>query len=502
MRILLTNNTLHWRSGSELYIYDVAVELLNRGHEPVAFSTVLGNVAELLRAATVPVVDDLSRLAAPPDVIHGHHHFDTLIAALTFPATPVLNFCHGWLPWEEQPLIFPSVIGYVAVDHVCRDRLILEHGIPPERVQVLLNFVDTNRFRSRSRLPAEPKRALAFGNLFQNDGSLAILEAACREAGIELDATGFGTGRTLPNPETEIGLYDLVFAKSRAALEAMAVGTAVILCGPRGLGPMVTPKEWDRLRPLNFGVRALKLPMDVASVLSQIRRYDPAGVADISERVRREATLTGAVDQLIHLYEGVLQRSQQHCFEPALGQLAAAQYLRSHALTLKGRAADVLVAVAAQEQESENMLARAENARVQVENLLAQEKNARANAETAWAQVEIERVQVGDLLAQEKNARANAETAQAHVENERVQVENSLARERNARANAEAALVQANAALVHANNNLAHVKCELVELRNSATWRLARSMMQNPLLRFLRPIMVWMGSRIRGKAAS
>src|SRR5712672_3057133 len=101
MRILLTNNTLQWRAGSELYIYDVAVELLNRGHQPVAFSTVLGEVAELLRAATVPVIDDPSLLAARPDIIHGHHHFDTLIAALTFPSVPVLNFCHGWVPWEE-----------------------------------------------------------------------------------------------------------------------------------------------------------------------------------------------------------------------------------------------------------------------------------------------------------------------------------------------------------------------------------------------------------------
>ena len=424
MRVLLTNNSLYRRAGTELYIYDVAVELLNRGHEPVAFSIELGEVAELLREATVPVIDDLSRLLVPPDIIHGQHHFDTLIAALTFPSVPVLNFCHGWAPWEEQPLIFPNVASYVAVDHVCRDRLIVEHGIPPEQIRVLLNFVDTKRFKARPRLPQAPKRALAIGNLFQNDAYLAILRTACREAGIELDAAGIGTGRPLTHPETEIGLYDLVFAKARTALEAMAVGTAVILCGPRGLGPMVTPEEWDRLRPLNFGVRTLTLPMDVASVLAQIRRYDPDGSAIIAERVHSEATLTGAVDQLLRIYEEVIHRFPPSGFDPALGQMAAAQYLRSHALVFKGRATAVLAVAAAQEQETANALSMANSA-----------------------------------------------------------------------------LSEANSALAAANSALARANCELAALRDSATWRVARSLLQNPLVRFLRPLVEWMGSRIRRKPA-
>lgn len=36
MRILLTNNTLGLRAGSELYVRDVALALLSRGHEPIA----------------------------------------------------------------------------------------------------------------------------------------------------------------------------------------------------------------------------------------------------------------------------------------------------------------------------------------------------------------------------------------------------------------------------------------------------------------------------------
>ena len=59
MRVLLTNNTLANRAGTELYVRDVAIELLRRGHHPVAYSTHLGPVAEELRAATVPVIRSL-----------------------------------------------------------------------------------------------------------------------------------------------------------------------------------------------------------------------------------------------------------------------------------------------------------------------------------------------------------------------------------------------------------------------------------------------------------
>ena len=61
MKVLITNNTLAGRGGSELYVRDIATALLTRGHAPVAYSTVLGAVARELRAAKIPVVDDFRR---------------------------------------------------------------------------------------------------------------------------------------------------------------------------------------------------------------------------------------------------------------------------------------------------------------------------------------------------------------------------------------------------------------------------------------------------------
>ena len=122
MRVLITNNTLAVRAGSELYVRDLATALLDRGITPIAYSTQLGDVAEELRRATVPVIDDLDALATPPDLIHGQHHLETMTALLRFPGVPAIYFCHGWLPWEEMPPRFPRILRYIAVDHTCRDR--------------------------------------------------------------------------------------------------------------------------------------------------------------------------------------------------------------------------------------------------------------------------------------------------------------------------------------------------------------------------------------------
>jgi hypothetical protein len=135
LSILFTNNTLSERAGSELWVRDVCRALVGRGHRPVAFSLALGEVAVELRAATVPVVSDLDKVSFRPDLIHGHHHLETLIAALHFPGVPIVHFCHGFLPWEEAPLHHPSIARYVAVDATCIDRLTAEEGIAPGRIE-------------------------------------------------------------------------------------------------------------------------------------------------------------------------------------------------------------------------------------------------------------------------------------------------------------------------------------------------------------------------------
>lgn len=312
MRILFTNNTLAGRAGSELYVRDLALAMLRRGHNPVAYSTDLGEVAEELRRATVPVVDNLSALAVPPDVIHGQHHLDAMTAMLRFPDTPAVLVCHGWLPWEERPYPFPSIHRYVAVDDLCRERLLSVGGITEECVEVFYNFVDLARFPRRSELPERPRAALVFSNYSAMGETLEIIRAACASAGIQkVDVIGAGSGNATETPERILGGYDLVFAKARCALEALATGCAVVVADYNGLGGMVTPQNAAALRVLNFGVRTLQNSrITFENVVNALSLYDPAGASTVCDWIRSSAGLESAADRWQGLYEEAIMSSQ------------------------------------------------------------------------------------------------------------------------------------------------------------------------------------------------
>ena len=306
LRILITNHFLRGRTGSELYVCELATNLLRRGYSPIVYSPQLGHTARELRETTVPVVDNLDAIGSAPDLIHGQHHVETMSALLRFPNTPAVFFCHGWLPWEETPPRHPRILRYVAVDDTCLDRLVAESGIPEERVSVILNSVDLGQFVPRTPLPARPARALVFSNGAKETTHLGAVREACRRTGLTLDVIGEDAGNVATRPQDLLGQYDIVFAKARCALEAMAVGSAVVLCDIKGVGPMVTSSEVDRLRRLNFGIRTLREKIDAGVLEQEIGRYDPSDAARVSERIRATAGRSAAIDQIVALYEEVV----------------------------------------------------------------------------------------------------------------------------------------------------------------------------------------------------
>jgi hypothetical protein len=109
----------------------------------------------------------------------------------------------------------------------------------------------------------------------------------------------------------------------------MAVGAAVILCDRRGMGPLVTPDNFDQLRPLNFGRRSLSRPLTYENVRAELRRYSPAAVAEVSRHVREVAPLTLAVDRLLDLYHAVIEEQASEPVDPAAELLAIASYFEA-----------------------------------------------------------------------------------------------------------------------------------------------------------------------------
>ena len=326
MRVLLTNNTLADRAGTELYVRDVALRLRELGHEPVAWSPVLGTVAAEMRQLGIPVVDDLAQLPFQPDIIHGHHHLETMTALLCLPGVPAIFFCHGAKAWEEKPPLSPRILRHVAVDLPCLERVVQDTGIAAEKVVTLLNFVDLKRFQPRAPLPDKPRRALMLSNYPCPGSVLRTIRKACAQQGISLDTIGLPYRNATDFPEKIFPQYDLVFAKGRTALEAMAVGCAVIVWHGERCGPLVTAGELDRLRSLNFGFRVADQPVTPVHLTDQIARYSAADAAAVSRMVRAQVDMHGTIDQLVRLYEAVLAESKKRPVDIAEELRAAGRY--------------------------------------------------------------------------------------------------------------------------------------------------------------------------------
>jgi hypothetical protein len=377
VRILLTNESLHARGGSQMYVRDVACALAARGMQPLVYSPHWGGVADELRAAAIPVVDRLERLAEPPDVIHGQHHLPTMAAMLRFPNAPAIFVCHGWLPWVERPPRFGRILRYVAVDRLRRERLVSEEGIAPGRVVVVRNFVDLERFLLRQQpLPERPRRALIFGNQArEGSGYAAVVREACAAEGLEVDVFGHANGTAVDRPEDHLGAYDIVFARGRCALEAMATGAAVVLCDVEGLGPLVRREEVEALADYNFGIATLRGRHHSDELRREIRRFDAADAAAVSGWVRQEAGLDVTVERLASLYREVRDEWAARRGHEVDERPEAALYLQELGLILVGHQQEIV----RQRQElvrHEQELLRQQQERIRHEEELTQQQQA------------------------------------------------------------------------------------------------------------------------------
>ena len=303
LRVLITNITLRGRTGTEVQTRNIALELLRQGHCPIVYSPRLGALADELRAASVPVVDDIGMIRGTVDVIHGHHTPTTATAIARFPDCPAIFVCHDFTAWHDAPPHLPAIRRTLAVDDAVADRLVAQEGLSPASIRVLLNAVDIERFAPGPPLPPRPRRALAFA---KNRGHLDAIRAACSAGAISLDTVGAAVGTVADKPETLMQEYDIVFASALTAMEAMACGRAVIVVDGRGLAGMADPDRFARWRRLNFGLRTLRHHPTPETIAREIARYDPADAAAVSAELRREGGMPVHVACLVAIYREVI----------------------------------------------------------------------------------------------------------------------------------------------------------------------------------------------------
>lgn len=326
MRVLITNLFVKNYSGSENVVELLAEGLRRAGHQPTIYAPMLGEQAEKMQRRGFRVVDRAAQLTEMPDVIHGQHVTPCLVAMARFPDVPVVYACHSSFFDVESPLPHPQIREVIAVDESCAAKC-REVGVAPDRLSIILNAVDLDRFKRRLPLPERPARALL---LTKNRGHRATVRAACAKLGLEVDEVGPATNRFVPDIETILGDYDLVFATARMALEAAATGCAVVVCDDRGFAGMLTSRNLATWRPMNFGVGILTQPVTVENVSVAISQYDAADAGLVTDTLRKTSGVDQYVEQHLEVYRRAVNR-------PAPGKdqidLATAHWVEELAVT-------------------------------------------------------------------------------------------------------------------------------------------------------------------------
>ena len=315
MNILITNIWLANHGGTEVHVRDLACSLHNQGIHVEVYSPLLGAVANEIRSAGIHTVNSTDKLLEKPDLIHGQHFIPTMEVMARFSDVPIIYFLHDRTHIIDTPPKYSKIIKYVAVDYNCLDRLIIDNRINRELTDVLYNWVDTSRFKLRQDFSDKPARAMVFSNHARNDNYFLKIQEACIKKGIELDVAGIGFGNQVKDPERILPKYDIVFAKAKAAMEALATGAAVILCDYRGLGEMVTIKNFDHLRKYNFGMKTLNRSHDANLIIQEIEKYNPEENKKTALKIKKEASFDLYIDKLLNLYTETLEKYKQSSFQ-------------------------------------------------------------------------------------------------------------------------------------------------------------------------------------------
>jgi len=317
MRVLITNIQLDHRTGTEIVVRDLEAALRQRGHTVCVYTERPGLLSDEIAANGGQVVASVDDVPFVPDVIHGHHSTPATAAALKFPATPLILVCHSRSAWFDIGPGVPSVRRYVAVDLSCRERLVAE-GISGAEIEVITNAVDLERFTVRSHCAGPPRRAAIFANNARSDGGFAsYVRSACHQLGLSLDEFGVGVGNSLRNPEDVLASYDLVFAKARCAIEALAAGCAVVAIDDAGYGGLVTAATVDLMLDWNVGDRCLQRKHDLASIVADIGRVDADDAAAVSSRVRARCDLRSVAKAYEDLYRVAIHAQRSASSPPA-----------------------------------------------------------------------------------------------------------------------------------------------------------------------------------------
>ncbi len=306
MRILMTNYQLIPWTGSDVYTYTVARELVRRGHDVTVCARHVdpGVMAPWFKAAEIRLVLDPPQLTGETfQICHAHHNVMAQAVRAHCPDVPMVYVSHGTVPLLEQPPIpATNVARYLAVSEEVRDYLRAE-GCDP--VQIVRNPVDSEKFQPTRALNDKPKHAVVLSNRMPAE-KLAVIKEACARHGMTLEGVG-GSDLVHQNDLPYIlNATDIVFTLGRGAIETMMCGRIPIVYDHHGGDGMVTSDNMCDLARYNFSGRRYRDQYTVDELVEAIAGYMPEHGPQLKDRAVSMFDAVQQVDVLEKVYQEVL----------------------------------------------------------------------------------------------------------------------------------------------------------------------------------------------------
>lgn len=284
MNILLTNILLNEFGGTESWIYTIAKELFNQGHEVTVYSPNMGSFgynylgfANLTRE--IPTENF--------DLILCNHLMTDIQGVKGFK----VNNCHSFfIPVEN---FVEGADKYISISEEVKD-IQSKRGFESE---VIMNPIDFEKFYE---CPSKQlKRVLHFSKY--NNSASRIISEVCDELGLEFSTIKYPTFET----QEIIKDFDLVIGIGRCLMESMAMGKNVISGDKRDWmenfigGGMITQENYNDLKYSNFSGRNNPIIFTKERLKEEIKKFSPNN--NLREILKQDCDHKLIVDKYLRL---------------------------------------------------------------------------------------------------------------------------------------------------------------------------------------------------------
>jgi hypothetical protein len=320
MQFVLANRHLLAAGGTEVHLVTIGEHLLRLGHAVMLYAPQIGPFADHVRQRGLDVCDNVRELPKACDVVFAQDTIAAYQLASFYPdALNIFRVC-GDVSDFQLP---PQTSGVVDLTVVLSDRY--ERAAracavvtPLLRLRVP---IDIDRLVAMGPLRKRPRKAVLLGNYLERDE--VVIDAWSRH-GMEVRRVG-GHVQSY-DVAKEVADADIVVAKARAALDAMACGRAVYVYDVFGGDGWVTPSLYPALEADNFAGQATGRVIDAAALEADLADYR----AEMGT-VNRDLILQhhSARDHVIALLDAIKQIAPQERPVAPFQELARLIALRS-----------------------------------------------------------------------------------------------------------------------------------------------------------------------------